>query len=217
MVKVGYGFSSIHVWIWELDFKESWALKNWCFWSVVLEKTLDSPLDCREIQPVHPKGNQSWIVIERNDAEAEAPILWPPDVKNRLIGKDLDAGKDWRQEKGTTEDEMVRWYHQLDGHEFDQSPGVGDGQGSLKCCSLWGRKLSGMTEWLNWTELQWTSNQYFGLEVMSEQTIDCRSYPVHLLFVLINKVLCEYSFKWKHVHLLASYLRLLWIYNSRTE
>ena len=105
--------------MWELDHKESWALKNWCFWTVVLEKTLESPLDSKEIQPVHLKGNQSWIFIRRTDAEAETPILWAPDVKNWLIGKDPDAGKDWRQEeKGTTEDEMVGWHHRLDGHEF---------------------------------------------------------------------------------------------------
>ena len=115
----GYRFSSGHVWMWELDYKESWALKNWCFWTVVLEKTFESPLDYKEIQPVHPKGNQSWMFIGRTDAEAETPILWPPDVKNQFIGKDPDAGKDWRQEeKGTTEDEMVGWHHQLNGHEF---------------------------------------------------------------------------------------------------
>ena len=113
-----YGFFSSHVWMWELDYKESWALKNWCFWTVVLRKTLESPLDCKEIQPVHPKGNQSWIFIGRTDAET--PILWPPDAKNQLIGKDPDAGKDWKQEeKGTTEDEMVGWHHRLNGHEFD--------------------------------------------------------------------------------------------------
>ena len=148
-----YGFSSSHVWMWELDYKESWALKNWCFWTVVLEKTLESPLDCKEIQSVHPKGNQSWIFIGRTDAEAETLILWPPDVKNWLIGKDPDAEKDWRQEKGTTEDEMLRWHHWLDGHEFEQVLGVGDGQGSLVCCSPWGCKELDMTEWLNWTEL----------------------------------------------------------------
>ena len=131
-----YGFSSSHVWIWELDYKESWAPKNWCFWTVVLEKTLESPLDCKEIQPVHPKGNQSQIFIGRTDAEAEVPILWPPDVKNWLSGKDPDAGKDWRQEeKGMTEDEMVGWHHQLDGHESELVPGVGDEQGGLACCS----------------------------------------------------------------------------------
>ena len=107
-----YGFSSGHVWMWELDYKESWTLKNWCFWTVVLEKTLGSPLDCKEIQPVHPKGDQPWIFVGRNDAKAETPILWPPDVKNWLIGKDHDAGKDWRQEeKGTTEDEVIGWHH----------------------------------------------------------------------------------------------------------
>ena len=112
----GYGFSSGHVWMWELDCEESWMPKNWCFWTVVLEKTFESPLDCKEIQPVHPKGNQSWIFIWRTDDEAETPILWPPDVKNWLTGKVPDAGKDWRwEEKGTTEDEMVGWHH---GHEF---------------------------------------------------------------------------------------------------
>ena len=144
-----YGFSSSHVWMWELDYKESWVLKNWCFWTVVLENTLASPLDCKEIQPVHPKGNQSWIFIARTDAEAETPILWPPDAKTWLNGKDPNAGKDWRQEKGTTEDEMVRCHHWLDGHEFEQALGVGDGQGSLVCWSPWGHKESDTTERLN--------------------------------------------------------------------
>ena len=114
-----YTFSSSHVWMWELDYKESWASKNWCFWTVVLEKTLESNLDSKEIQPVHSKGNKSWIFIGRTDAEAETPILWPPDVKNWFIGKDPDGGKDWEQEKGTTEDEMVGWHHRLNGHEFE--------------------------------------------------------------------------------------------------
>ena len=114
-----YHFSSSHVWMWELDHKEGWALKNWCFWTVVLEKTLESPLDCKEIKPVNSKGNQYWIFIGGTNAEAEAPILWPPDPKRLLIGKDPDAGKDWRQEKGMTEDEMVRWYHWLNGHELE--------------------------------------------------------------------------------------------------
>ena len=114
-----YGFSSSHVWMWELDHKESWALKNWCYWTVVLEKTLESPLDCKEIQPVNYKGNQSWIFIGRTDAKAETLIFSPPDVKNWLIGKDPDAGKDWRQEKGKTKDEIVGWHHQLNGHEFE--------------------------------------------------------------------------------------------------
>ena len=128
-----YGFSSSHVWMWELDHKESWALKNWCFSTVVLEKTLESPVDCKEIKPVNPKGNQSWIFIGRTDAEAEAeaPILWPPDAKSWLIKKDPDAGKNWRQEeKGTTEDEMVGWHHRLNRYEFEQAPGNDDGQGS---------------------------------------------------------------------------------------
>ena len=117
-----YGFSSSHVWMWELNYKESWALKNWCFWTVVLEKTLESPLDCKEIQSVCPKGNQSWIFVGRTDAEAEAPIFLPPDVKNWLIWKAPDARKDWGQEKkGVTEDEMVRWHHWLSGPEFQQS------------------------------------------------------------------------------------------------
>ena len=116
----GYGFSGGHVWMWELDHKESWAPKNWCFWTVVLEKTLESPLDCKEIQPVHPKWNQSWIFIGRTDGEAETPVLWPSDVKNRLIWKDPGAGNNWRwEEKGTTEDEMIGWHHQLNGREFE--------------------------------------------------------------------------------------------------
>ena len=148
-----YGFSSSHAWMWELDYKESWVLKNWCFWTVVLEKTLESPLDNKETQPVHPKGNQSWIFIGRTEVEAETPILWPPDAKNWLIWKNPDAGKDWgEEEKGTTEDEMVGWYHRLDGHEFEQALGVGDGQEGLAYCSPWIAE-SDMTEWLNWTEL----------------------------------------------------------------
>ena len=142
-----YGFSSGHVWMWELDYKESWVLKNWYFWTVVLEKTLESPLDYKDIQPVHPKGNQSWIYIGRTDAVAETPILCPPDARMWLIEKYLYPGKDWRQEeKGTTEDEMIGWHHRLNGHEFEQAPGVADGQGSLASCSPWGHKESGTTE-----------------------------------------------------------------------
>ena len=153
----GYGFSSSHVWIWELDYKESWTPKNWCFWTVVLEKTLESPLDCKEIQPVHPIGNQSWIFIGRTDVEAEAPILRPPDAKNWLLGKDLDSRKDWRQEeKGMTQDEIVGWHQWLNGYEFEQAPRDGEGQGGLACCSLWGCKESDMTERLNWTEPLYT-------------------------------------------------------------
>ena len=146
-------FSRSHVWMWELDHKESWALKNWCFWTVVLEKTLESPLNCKEIKPVNPKGDQPWIFIGKTDAEAEGPILWPPDAKKWLIGRDPDVGKEWRQEeKGMTEVKVVGWHHELQGHEFEQAPGVGDGQGSLACCSPWGRKKSNMTYQLNWTE-----------------------------------------------------------------
>ena len=155
-----YGFPSNHAWMWELDHKEGWVTKSWCFWAVVLEKTLQSPLDCKEIKPVNSKGNPPWIFIRSTDAEAEAPILWPPDSKNWLLGKDPDAGKDWRpEEKGTAEDEMVGWHYRLDGHEFEWTPGVGDEQGGLVCCDSWGHKESDTTERLNWTELNWSVRQ----------------------------------------------------------
>ena len=138
-------FSISHVWMWELDHKEVCTLKNWCFWTVVLE-TLESPLDCKEIQPVHPKGNQSWIFIGRADVEAEASILWPLDAKSWLTGKDPDAGKDGGQEeKGVTEDEMVGWHFWANGHEFEQTLGDSEGQRCLACCSLWGPKESDST------------------------------------------------------------------------
>ena len=137
--------------MWELNCKESWAPKSWCFWTVVLEKTLESPLDCKEIQSVHRKGDQSWVFIGRTDAEAETPILWPPDAKSWLLEKDPDAGQDWGQlEKGITEDEMVGWHHWLNGNEFGLTPGVGDGQGGPTCCSPWACKELDMSEWLNW-------------------------------------------------------------------
>ena len=143
-----YGFSSSLVWIWELDLKGSWALKNWCFWTVMLEKTFESPLDSKEIKTVNPKGNQPWIFIRRTDTEAL--ILWPPDVKSWLIGKDPDAGKDrGQEEKGVTEDRMVRRHHWLNGYEFKQIPGDSEGQGSLACCSPWDGKVSDRTWWLN--------------------------------------------------------------------
>ena len=140
--------------MWELDCEEAWALKNWCFWTVVLEKTLESPLDCKEIQPVHSKGDQSWVFFGRTDAKAESPILWPPHVKSWLIGKDFDAGRDWEQEeKGMIEDEMAGWRHQLNGHEFGWTLGVGDGQ------EAWSAAIHGVTKsrtWLSdWTELNW--------------------------------------------------------------
>ena len=153
----GYGFSSGHVWMWELDYEEGWALKNWCFWTVVLEKTLESPLDCKEIQPVlvGSKGDQSWVFFGRNDAKTETPILWPPHAESWLIGKDSDAGRDWGQEeKGTTRDEMAGWHHWLKGHEFEWTSGIGNGQGGLTCNS-WSRKESDTTEWLKWTDLTW--------------------------------------------------------------
>ena len=136
--------------MWELDYKETWAQKNWCFWTVVLEKTLESPLDCKEIQPVHPKGDQAWVFIGRTDAEAETPVPWPPHAKSWLIWKDPDARKDWGQEeKGMTEDEMVGWHHWFNGHGFRWTLGFGDAQGGLACCSSWGPK--------SWTWLSdWT-------------------------------------------------------------
>ena len=146
----GYSFSCGHVWMWELDCEEGWAPKDWCFWTVVLEKTLESPLPCKEIQPVHPKGDQSRVLVGITDAEAVTPVLCPPHAESWLIGKDPDAGRDWGQEeKGTTEDKMARWHHWLNGHEFKWTLGVGDGQGGLACCDSWGRKESDTTEWLN--------------------------------------------------------------------
>jgi len=135
--------------MWELDHKESWVPKNLCFWTMVLEKTLESLLDCKEINLVNPRGNQFWMFIRRTDAEAVAPVLWPPDVKNWLLGKDPDAGKGWRQETGTTEDKIVEWHHWLNGHEFEQALGDDEGHGGLACCSPWGRKESDTTEQLN--------------------------------------------------------------------
>ena len=148
--------------MWELDCEESRAPKNWCFWTVVLEKTLESPLDCKEIQPVHSEGDQSWDFFGRNDAKAETLVLWPPHATSWLIGKDSDAGRDWGQEeKGMTEDEMAGWHHWLDGRESEWILGVGDGQGSLACCDSWHRKESDTTEWLNWTELKEQTTSYW--------------------------------------------------------
>ena len=147
-----YGFSSSYVWMWEMDHKEGWVPKNWCFWTVVLEKTLESPLDSTEIQPVNPKGNQSWMFIGRTNTEAEAPIVWLPDEKSLLTGKDPDAGKDWRQEEKGTEDEMVGWHHQLDGHEFEQAPGLVMDREAW-CDAVHGVTKS-QTQLNDWTELK---------------------------------------------------------------
>ena len=167
--------------------------KNWCFWTVVLEKTLESPLDCKEIKPVNPKGNQSWIFIGRTDAEAKAPIFWPPDVKSWFIRKDTDAGKDWRQEqKGITEDKMFWWNHQLDGHEFKQALGVDDGQASLTCCTPWAHRVSDTPEQLNWTELTYLgplscfhilSSLFSGLTIRSGCSLMTVRYQVFFSFL----------------------------------
>ena len=153
--------------MWELDYEESWAPKNWCFWNVVLEKTLESPLDSKKIQPVHPKGDQSWVFIGRIDVEAETLVLWPPHAKSWLMGKDPNAGRDWGQEeKGTTEDEMAGWHHWLDVHGFGWTLGVGDGQGGLVCCNSWGRKELDMTEWLKRTDQRYINTSFFTLNIV---------------------------------------------------
>ena len=181
-----YGFSSSQVWMWELDYKEGCMPKNWCFSTVVLEKTLENPLDFEEIQPVCPKGNQFWIFIGRTDAKAEVPIIGSPATKNWLIGKDPDAGKDWRQEKEKmTEDEMVSWHHWLNRHESEQVPGIGNGQGSLACCMhSWGRKELDTTEWLNWNFLpQKAPGFYFDRSKTLLDMLWCYGLPQnHILF-----------------------------------
>ena len=189
--------------MWELYCEESWTPKNWWFWIVVLEKTLESPLDCKEIQMVHSKGDQSWVFFGRTDAKAETPILWPPRVKGWLIGKDSDAGGNWGQEeKGTKEDEMAGWHHRLDGREFEWIPGVGDGRGGLVCCDSWGCKESDMTEQLKWTELNWKHTQHFS---MSRGYSSDQKYKVsaHMKFIVLsyseinNHRLCFNAF-WGH-------------------
>ena len=156
-----YGFFSSHVWMWELDHKEGWAPKNWYVWTAVLEKTLENPLDCKEIKPVNPKGNQPRIFIGRTHAEAEAPILWSPTALSWFIEKDPDAGKDWRQEeKGTTKDKMVGWHYWLSGHEFEQTLGDGEGQRSLACCSPAGHKESDTNEPLNNNKMSMEAKDY---------------------------------------------------------
>ena len=165
--------------MWELDCEEGWVPKNWCFWTVVLEKTHVSPLDCKEIQAVHSEGDWSWVFFGRNEAKAETPVLWPPHAKSWIIAKDSDAGKDWGQEeKGMTEDEMAGWHHRLDGREFEWTPGIGDGQGELACCNSWGRKELDTTEQLNWTE---GPHRIWFLTRTSYMTINfCRAQFPHL-------------------------------------
>ena len=209
-------FPSSHVWMWELNYKESWVPRNCCFWTVVLEKTLESLLDSKEMQPVHSKGNQSWILIGRTDAEAETLILSPHDVKNWLICKDPDAGKDWRwEEKGTTEGEMVGWHHRLNGHEFEQTLGVGDGQRGLACCDSWGHKESDTTEWLNWTELNfYVCNAYSSfityklkfseLLPVSETSYAC-GFTTNFISTLFLFHTVVYCFEHDHVFLISCY------------
>ena len=203
----GYGFFSGHVWMWELDCEESWGPKICCFWTVVLEKALESPLDCKEIQPVHPKVDQSWVFIGRIDVEVETPILWPPDAKSWLIWQDPGAGKDWGQEeKGTTENEMVGWHHRLNGHGFGWTLGVGDGQGGLACCGSWSHKELDTTEWLNWTELVMLLNHFIlhcpvllllsifpSIRVFSNESVLCIRWPKYWSFSFSINPSNEYS------------------------
>ena len=180
----GYGFSCGHVWMWELDCEEGWTLKNWWFSTIVLEKTLESPLDRKEIQPVHSEGDQPWDFFGRNDAKAETPVLWPPHVKSWLFGKDSDAGRDWGQEeKGTKEDEMAGWHHWLNGHESEWTPGVGDGQGGLVCCSSWGRRVR--HDWV--TELNWIFQNEL---IVSDPT----SSVIFIVFLLTCNTLRQNTF-----------------------
>ena len=180
--------------MWELDCEERWAPKNWCFWTVMLEKTLESPMDWKKIQPVHPKGDQSSVFIGRTDVEDETPKFWPPHAKSWLIEKDPNAEKDWGQEeKGTTEDEMVGWHHQLDGHGFGWTPGVGDGQGGLACCDWWSHKESDTTEQLNWTELNATLTpmclyyRFFQLVLVSKKEISPISEKGFACFIWVRQ------------------------------
>ena len=175
--------------MWELDHKEGWGPKNWWFWTVVLDKTLENPLDCKEIKPVNAKGNQSWMFIGRTGAEAKAPVLWPPEAKSWLIGKDPDTGKDWRQEeKGMTEDEMVGWHHWLDGHEFEQALGDGEGQGSLACCNPWDRRVARywVTEQQQQSHIsnQWVDYLINGIRLTRYQLVKNKT---HVNFMLVTR------------------------------
>ena len=172
--------------MWELDCEEGWVLKNSCFWTVVLEKILESHLDCKEIQPVHSEGDQPWDFSGGNDAKAPTPVLWSLHVKSWLIGKDPNAGRDWGQEeKGTTEDKMAGWHHWLDGRESEWTPGVGDGQGGLACCDSWGRKESDTTEWLNWTELNWYQELWGNISLWFWFPFPCWLVMLSLLYLYV--------------------------------
>ena len=192
--------------MWELDCEESWVPKNWCIWTMVLEKTLESPLDCKEIQPVHSKGDQPWVFFGRNDAKAETLVVWPPHEKSWLIGKDSEAGRDWGQkEKGTTEDEMAVWHHWLNGREFEWSMGVGDRQGGLACCDSRGRKESDTTEQLNWTCIfYWHNSANIFLEKYSHthnQMLLAHFFLVHFIQCDVEELriyLFDYSCRQEH-------------------
>ena len=179
------------------------STKELCFWTVVLEKTLESPLDCKEIQPVHSEGDQPWDFFGRNDGKAETPVLWPPHVKSWLIGKDSDAGRDWGQEeKGMTEDEMAGWHHWLDGRESEWTPRVGDGQGGLACCDSWGHKESNMTEWLNWTEVYKDTilqNQHFKMQCRANPS-ESSLRPKRIAEAINKYPLNEWMNEWMQCH-----------------
>ena len=204
-----YVFSSSHAQMWELDHKEGKVPKNWCFWIVALEKTLESPLDCKEIKPVNPKGNQPWVFIGRTDAESKAPILCPHDAKCWLIGKDPDAGKDLRQEeKGTTEDKMVGWYHRLRGHEFEQTPGDSEGQGSLACCSSQGHKELDKTEWLNITDRVLAQRPSWGWQREKWKGLRAHSSSVSIWNSIVNLQIWE-------ITIMLLLFKQLWVNNSQ--
>ena len=185
--------------MWELDCEEGWAPKNWCIWAVVLEKTLESPLDCKELQPIHSEEDQFWDFFGRNDAKAETPVLWPPHGKSWLIGKDFYAGRDWEQEEnGMTEDEIAGWQYWLDGHESEWTPGVGDGQGGRACWDSWGRKESDMTKWLNWTELNTSGDEWLECEAREKREHEITLLPTGSQVVPTTESLC-------------------WMYSCRTQ
>ena len=190
----GYGFSSGQVWMWELDCEESWVLKNGCFWTVVLEKTLESLLDYKEIQPVHSEVEQPWVFFGRNDAKAETPVLWPPHVKGWIIGKDSDAGRDWgHDDKGTTEDEMTGWHHWLDGRESEWTPGDADGQGGLVCCDSWVPKSrTRLSDWTDWWLNDLKQRKWIPHFLLTNVSYYCYNY-VTLLTLLILLFLLFYE------------------------